>query len=70
MGRVILHPIPDPEAIERRRSEEFNILTPLEKMERLMMLNRAAIMLNGGKPLKEPQGKGLVIRKLTQGGSL
>jgi hypothetical protein len=34
-----------------------------EKWERLIALIELSKMLNGGKPLKQPAGKGLVIRK-------
>jgi hypothetical protein len=63
MGRVVLHSVPDPERTERERALAFLAL-PLEvKLKRLFALIDLSVKLNDGKPLKEPQGNGIVIRK-------
>ncbi len=36
-----------------------------QKIYALLQLNYIAVQLNGGKPLKEPQGKGILIRKIS-----
>ncbi len=64
MGRLKIYDINIPrenilaerESLYLRKSAEQKIFT-------LLRLNRTAVQLNGGKPLKQPQGKGLLIRK-------
>jgi len=51
------------EEIQVEREQEFLNLTPSEKFFRLLKLNKLAVTMNGGKPLKVPQGKGLIIKK-------
>ena len=63
MGRVVLHSVPDPERMERERALGFLALPLEEKLKRLFALIELSVKLNDGKPLKEPQGKGIVIRK-------
>ena len=36
-----------------------------QKIYALLQLNHVAVQLNGGKPLKQPQGKGIFIRKVS-----
>lgn len=63
MGKILIHEHPDPAGIARRRAGEWMALTAEEQWRRLFQLIRLSIQLNGGKPLKEPRGNGLVIRK-------
>jgi len=63
MGKLILHNNPDPERNNLERAKEFAALPDEEKLKRLFALIELSVVLNDGKPLKEPQGKGLVIRK-------
>jgi len=63
MGKVILHNVPDPEKNKLERAREFAILPFEEKLKRSFALIELGVKLNGGKPLKEPQGKGIIIRK-------
>ena len=63
MGRVVLHSLPDPERMERERALAFLTLPVEEKLRRLFALIELSVKLNDGKPLKEPQGKVIVIRK-------
>ena len=51
------------EEIQVEREQEFLNLRPSEKFFRLLKLNKLAVTMNGGKPLKVPQGKGLIIKK-------
>ena len=63
MGKVILHNNPDPEKNHLERARQFAALSDDEKLKRLFALIELSMVLNEGKPLKEPQGKGLLIRK-------
>ena len=63
MGRVIINENPDPERQAFERAKAFNSLTDAEKLSRLFALIDLTMKLNGGKPVKLPQGKGIVIRK-------
>ncbi len=51
------------EAIASQREQAFLALPPEKKIQMLLNLNRNAVALNGGKPLKTPQGKGIIIKK-------
>lgn len=44
------------EAVYLNRSAE-------QKFYALLNLNRISVQMNGGKPLKKPQGKGIIISK-------
>jgi len=55
------------EEIELERALRFAALSGEEKMRRLLTLMNVARKFNGGKPLKEPQGKGFIIRKKQDG---
>jgi hypothetical protein len=63
MGRVILHTKPDPEKLELERAKQFFLLPLEEKLNRLFALIDLSVKLNNNKPIKQPQGKGLIIRK-------
>jgi hypothetical protein len=64
MGTLKLHDLSSyRESIIRQRDERFLKLSPAEKFYALLHLNRVAVELNGGKPLKQPQGKGIIISK-------
>lgn len=64
MSRLILHDNPDPEAQALARARRFMALSTDEKMKQLFALIRLSIAMNEGKPLREPQGKGFILRKL------
>ncbi len=64
MSRLRLHDLnKSREEIELERNLLFAALSGTEKLRRLLLLMNAARKLNGGKPLKEPQGKGFIIKK-------
>jgi hypothetical protein len=64
MGTLKLHDLSIPkEEIIKERENRFLNLSSAEKFHALLHLNKVAIKLNGGKPLKKPQGKGIVISK-------
>ncbi len=63
MGKLILHDNPDPERLANERANRFYNLPFEEKLRELFALIDLAVKMNGGKPIKEPQGKGIVIRK-------
>lgn len=64
MGRLKLYSsdiprdsiVAEREAIYLNRSAE-------QKFYALLNLNRISVQMNGGNPLKTPQGKGIIIRK-------
>lgn len=66
MGRLIIRHHPDLEQIELERRQRFVNLSTTEKLNELFALIDLSVKLNGGKPLKEPQGLGLVIKKPTK----
>jgi len=70
MGRLIIHSEPDPSKLESERSKRFLKLSTTEKINSLFALINLSVMLNNGKPLKYPQGKGIILRKVTTDGSL
>ena len=51
------------EELELERMMAFAALSCEEKIRRTLVLMNVARKFNGGKPLKEPQGKGIIIRK-------
>jgi hypothetical protein len=64
MGSLKLHNLSIPrEVIVKERDNRFLQLSPAEKFYALLNLNKTAVKLNGGKPLKRPQGKGIIISK-------
>jgi hypothetical protein len=64
MGSLKLYDINIPyQSIAAEREQRYYNLTSEEKFYALLNLNRISVQLNGGQPLKTPQGKGIVIRK-------
>lgn len=63
MGRVIIHQYPNPERLAATRVARHKNLSALDQIKHLYALIHLAMAMNGGKPLRGPQGKGLVIRK-------
>ncbi|WP_461787699.1 hypothetical protein [Pedobacter sp.] len=64
MGRLKIYDISIPrESILAERESLYLRKSAEQKIFTLLQLNRTAVQLNGGKPLKQPQGKGLLIRK-------
>jgi hypothetical protein len=64
MAKLILHdPSLSSEQLLWERQQRFLQLSPQEKWAELMALIRVSIMMNGGHPLKQPQGKGIVIQR-------
>lgn len=52
------------EQIAQERAMQYMRLSPLEKLNQLCALIDLAQRLNSDAPIKEPQGKGIVLRKL------
>lgn len=64
MSRLRIHDLSKSrEEIELERAREFAALDDTEKFRRWLVLMNAARKINGGKPLKTPQGKGHVFKK-------
>ncbi|WP_316825226.1 hypothetical protein [Pedobacter miscanthi] len=64
MGKLKLYDITIPrETIFEERDVVYLSLTPEQRFFGVLQLNQISVTINGGKPLKFPQGKGLVIRK-------
>ena len=64
MGSLKLYGINTPyQSIAAERQQLFYNLSSEEKFYALLKLNKIAVKLNGGRPLKTPQGKGIIIRK-------
>lgn len=64
MGRLKLYDINIPrEIIVEERESIYLSRTPEQRFFGVLQLNHISVMMNGGQPLKSPQGKGLVIRK-------
>lgn len=49
--------------IDRERELRFLSLSGEERFFELVKLNKLAVLMNGGKPLKVPHGNGIVIRR-------
>ena len=64
MGRLIIRNNPDIFLQDLERSRRFVNLSTTEKLNELFALIDLSVKLNGGKPLKVPQGKGLVLKKI------
>jgi hypothetical protein len=63
MPKLILHSTPQSrEEIEERRLLENLALTPEQRIEKMYRLMELSLMFKKG-PIKEPQGKGIVLRK-------
>ncbi|WP_426329611.1 hypothetical protein [Pedobacter sp. R-06] len=64
MGKLKLYDINTPrETIVEERDAIYLSRTPEQRFFSVLLLNNISVTMNGGKPLKSPQGKGLVIRK-------
>lgn len=64
MGKLIIHANPNPEKQEVERAAVYKSLPFEEKLKQLFALIDLSVKMNAGMPIKKPQGKGLVIRKL------
>ena len=65
MGRLKIYDTDTPrESILAEREALYLSKSAEQKIYALLQLNHIAVQLNGGKPLKQPQGKGIVIKKL------
>ena len=51
------------ESIVAEREAAYLNRSAEQKFQALLNLNRISVQMNGGNPLKEPQGKGIIIRK-------
>jgi hypothetical protein len=64
MGKLKLYDTSMPPGqIVRERDVAYLTLSPKEKFLQLLALIHLSTALNGGWPLKQPQGKGLVISR-------
>jgi hypothetical protein len=64
MGKLKLYEINTPrETIVEERDAIYLSRTPEQRFFSVLQLNYISVTMNGGKPLKFPQGKGLVIRR-------
>jgi len=64
MSRLkIYKPTTDASQIVAERGLAYLGLSPAERYRQMMALIRLSIALNHNKPLKTPQGKGLLLRK-------
>lgn len=51
------------EEIENQRLKAQLLRSPEQRILDLFALNAIAVKFNGGKPLKQPQGKGIIISR-------
>ena len=66
MGKLVLYDITIPrETIIEERANVYLSRTPEQRFFGVLQLNHISVTMNGGKPLKSPQGKGIIIRKPT-----
>lgn len=64
MGKLTLYDITIPrEAIVEERESVYLSRNSEQRFFSILQLNRISVAMNGGRPLKSPQGKGIVIRK-------
>ena len=64
MGKLTLYDITVPrETIVHERENVYLSRTPEQRFFNILQLNQISVTMNGGKPLKSPQGKGIIIRK-------
>ena len=64
MGKLILRNIADTQSQDLERAKRFMNLDTTSKLNELFALIDLSVKLNGGKPLKTPQGKGLILKKV------
>ena len=67
MGKLVIHTNPNPAQQDLERHLRFAHLPLSEKLNQLFALIDLTVKMNGGKPIKEPQGKGIVLRKKSNG---
>jgi hypothetical protein len=66
MGSLKLYDIHIPRAsIVAERERAYLNRSVKQKFLALLNLNRISVQMNGGNPLKRPQGKGIIIKKPT-----
>ncbi|SDC06920.1 hypothetical protein SAMN04488024_101181 [Pedobacter soli] len=66
MGRLKLYDTSIPrETIVEERESVYLSRTSEQHFFNVLQLNRISVVMNGGRPLKSPEGKGLVISKPT-----
>jgi hypothetical protein len=64
MGKLVLYDITMPrETIAEERANIYLSRTPEQRFFGVLQLNHISVTMNGGQPLKSPQGKGIIIRK-------
>ncbi|MDQ0639054.1 hypothetical protein QF042_002619 [Pedobacter sp. W3I1] len=64
MGKLKLYDINTPrEALVEERDSVYLSRTPEQRFFGVLQLNYISVTMNGGQPLKSPQGKGIIIRK-------
>jgi hypothetical protein len=64
MGKLILREIANTESQDLERAMRFMNLDTTSKLNELFALIDLSVKLNGGQPLKTPQGKGLILKKV------
>lgn len=64
MGKLIFREISNIESQDYERAKRFMSLDTSSKLNELFALIDLSVKLNGGKPLKTPQGKGLILKKV------
>jgi hypothetical protein len=64
MGKLKLYDISTPrETIVEERDATYLSRTPVQRFFGVLQLNQISVTMNGGQPLKSPQGNGIIIRK-------
>jgi hypothetical protein len=64
MGKLVLYDITMPrETIAEERANIYLSRTPEQRFFGVLQLNYISVTMNGGQPLKSPQGKGIIIHK-------
>lgn len=64
MGNLTLYDITVPrETIAEQRENVYLSRTPEQRFFDVLQLNHISVTMNGDRPLKTPQGKGIIIRK-------
>ena len=64
MGRLKIYDTSIPlEHIVNEREVQYLSRSGEGKLKALLHLNHVTVQMNGGKPLKYPQGRGIIIRK-------
>lgn len=64
MGRLKIYDINIPrESIVAEREQIYLNRSAEQKFFSLLKLNRISVQMNGGEPLKKPQGKGMIISR-------